>query len=91
LRYEPARYRPLIAAFFDGLNGYWDGNALLPAYDAYLSSPGHSDKYYDDNEWMVLTFAEAYAQTGDRRYLDRAAATQRFVVSGWDDKLGGGI
>jgi rhamnogalacturonyl hydrolase YesR len=89
--YDSARYRPLMEAFFDGLNGYWDGNALIPAYDAYLSSPGHSDKYYDDNEWMVLTFAEAYALTGDRRYLDRAAAAQRFIVSGWDDRLGGGV
>ena len=49
-----------IAAFFEGLQGYWDTNAPISGYDAYLSSPGNSDKYYDDNAWMVLTFVEAY-------------------------------
>lgn len=40
---------------------------------------------------MALTFAEAFALTRDRRYLNRAAAVMRFVVSGWDERLGGGI
>ena len=80
-----------VAAFFDGLQDYWDTNALIPGYDAYLSSPGNSDKYYDDNAWMVLTFVEAYEKTGERRYLLRTVEALRFVLSGWDEKLGGGI
>jgi rhamnogalacturonyl hydrolase YesR len=80
-----------IAAFFDGLQGYWDSRALFPGYDAYLSSPGNSDKYYDDNAWMVLTFVEAYEKTGEQKYLLRAVEALRFVLSGWDEKLGGGI
>lgn len=80
-----------IAAFFDGLQGYWDKSALLPGYDAYLSTPGSSDKYYDDNAWMVLTFVEAFEKTGEKRYLLRAVEALRFVLSGWDALLGGGI
>lgn len=91
MRQDPPKYRPITAAFFDGMNGYWDKDAPIPAYDAYLASPDGDDKYYDDNAWMVLTFAEAYSLTKDRRYLDRAVATMRYVLSGWDERLGGGI
>ncbi|WP_395092651.1 glycoside hydrolase family 76 protein [Armatimonas sp.] len=80
-----------MATFFEGQQGYWDTRALIPGYDAYLSSPGNSDKYYDDNAWMVLTFIEAYEKTGEKKYLLRATEALRFVLSGWDGKLGGGI
>ncbi len=88
---NPAKYQPVLADFADGLQGYWDSTAPVPAYNAYCSGPGGTDKYYDDNEWMVLGFTEAYENTGDARYLQLARDTQKFVLSGWDDKLGGGI
>jgi len=91
IRANSRKYAPLAIAFFEGLNDYWDTRAPIRGYDAYLSSPGNSDKYYDDNAWMVLTFAEAFALTRERRYRDRAIETLRYVLSGWDDKLGGGI
>jgi uncharacterized protein YyaL (SSP411 family) len=78
-------------AFFAGLERYWDHWAPIPGYDAWHASPNGDDKYYDDNAWMVLTFCEAYGLTGDARYLRRAEATQRFVLSGWDEVLNGGI
>jgi uncharacterized protein YyaL (SSP411 family) len=90
-RHNPKEYRPVMDAFFRGLDRYWDAAAPIPGYDAYFSSPTGDDKYYDDNAWMVLTFVEAYGLTKDRRYLDRAEATMRYVLSGWDEKLGGGI
>lgn len=40
---------------------------------------------------MVLTFLEAYELTGEARYLKRAREVLEFVVSGWDEELGGGI
>jgi len=39
----------------------------------------------------VLGFAEAYEVTKDKMFLTDAQNTQRFVLSGWDDVLGGGI
>lgn len=88
---DPAKYRPILAEFADGLAGYWDPSVPVPGYNAYCSGPGGTDKYYDDNEWMVLGFAEAYQNTQDPRYLQMARATQKFVLSGWDDRLGGGV
>ena len=90
-RQDPAKYRQPLSDFADGLSTYWDPTAPVPCYQAYCSGPGSDDKYYDDNEWMVLGFTEAYQNTGDPKYLKLAYATQKFVLSGWDDTLGGGV
>ncbi len=88
---DPAKYKPLLYDFTEGLQAYWDPTAPVPAYNAYCSGPGGTDKYYDDNEWIVLDYAEAYQATRDVKFLQLARATQRFVLSGWDTALGGGI
>ena len=88
---DPAKYRSDLDNFANGLSSYWDPSAPVPCYQAYCSGPGSTDKYYDDNEWMVLGFVEAYENTHDPKFLGMAHATQKFVLSGWDDKLGGGI
>jgi len=90
-RANPARYRPTLDAFTRGLERYWDKDAPVPGFDAYFASTTGDDKYYDDNAWLVLGFMEAYRTTRDAKYLDWARRTQNFVLSGWDDKLGGGI
>ena len=91
-RYEPAKYGMILEAYGEGLRqGYWDPQVTVPGFNAYCSGPGGDDKYYDDNAWMVLGFLEAYAQTHQPKYLQWARETQAFVLSGWDDKLGGGI
>jgi hypothetical protein len=89
-RYDRAAYEPVLREFFAALDVYWDAGATLPGYEP---SPkvGVKDKYYDDNEWMVITFEEAYALTGDRRYALRSEQTLQFVLSGWDEQLHGGI
>lgn len=90
-REDPAKYRKPLYEFADGLSAYWDPTAPVPGYEAYCSGPGGQDKYYDDNEWMVLGFVEAYQSTKDPKFLKLARDTQKFVLSGWDDTLGGGI
>jgi uncharacterized protein YyaL (SSP411 family) len=90
-RYEPQTYRPLLDKFTASLERYWDKDAEVPGFDAYFSSKNGDDKYYDDNVWLVLGFAEAYEVTRDPKFLDWARRTQNFVLSGWDEKLGGGI
>ena len=89
--YDSAKYRPILTDFCKGLRKYWDASAAIPGFDAYWTSPGHSDKYYDDNAWLVIGFAEAYDVTKDKSYLDWAKQTEAQVLSGWDDVLGGGI
>jgi uncharacterized protein YyaL (SSP411 family) len=89
-RHEPRVYRPLLARFYQSLEPYWDAQAKVPGYEPWPTQGGN-DKYYDDNQWMVLTFLEAYELTREKKYLDRADQALRFSLSGWDDELGGGI
>jgi len=90
-RHEPKTYRPLLAKYFTALDAYWDTKVAIPAYEPAPTHGNGNDKYYDDNEWLVITFAEAYQLTQDRAYLARAQQVARFVASGWDEQLGGGI
>jgi hypothetical protein len=90
-RYEPNLYRPIMSRFFKAMDRYWDSKANPPGYEPSPTNGNGHDKYYDDNEWMVITFTEAYELTRDTRYLDRANAALKFSLSGWDDQLGGGI
>ncbi len=84
------RYRSIQRDFFEALDAYWDVKVKIPGYEP-ARTQGGSDKYYDDNAWMVLTFLEAYESTKEAKYLKRAEETLEFVLSGWDDKAGGGI
>ena len=90
-RYNPTKYRPIMDAFAKGLEKYWDKDAAVPGFDAYFASKNDDDKYYDDNQWLTLGFAEAYTLTRDPKYLQWAKGTHRFALSGLDAKLGGGI
>jgi hypothetical protein len=90
-RYEPDTYLPVMWRFFKSVDRYWDSKVALPGYEPLPTSGHGNDKYYDDNEWMVLGFTEAYEMTHQQQYLDRAEHTLKFALSGWDDALGGGI
>lgn len=89
-RHEPRVYRPILSHFFDSFEPYWDKQAKVPGYEP-CATQGGNDKYYDDNEWMVITLLEAYELTREKKYLDRADDALRFSLSGWDQELGGGI
>jgi hypothetical protein len=90
-RHDPGTYRPILTRFFHGLDAYWDTRTPIPAYEPAPTKGNGHDKYYDDNEWLVITFLEAFQLTGDPAYLKRAREVAHFVASGWDEQLGGGI
>ena len=90
-RHEPNTYGPILARFFHSLEVYWDSKAPIPAYEPAPTKGNGHDKYYDDNAWLVITFAEASQLTGEPAYLKRAQETAHFVASGWDEQAGGGI
>lgn len=90
-RHDPDTYRPVLDRFFAAMDRYWDDKAKIPGYEPSPTAGNGHDKYYDDNQWMVITFMEAYEVTRDIKYLDRAQQTLKFALSGWDDQLGGGI
>lgn len=88
-RVDPA-YRERLKRYLKAMEEYWyvDGNGL----GGYNASPRNKgDRYYDDNAWVVLALVEAYEVLGEPALLDRAQEALKFVLSGEDDKLGGGI
>ncbi|HVF07177.1 MAG TPA: glycoside hydrolase family 76 protein [Actinomycetota bacterium] len=54
------------------------------AGDGYLPTPGDRRRYYDDNAWIGLCFAQLHLQTGEARWLRRARKVMRFVREGQD-------
>jgi mannose/cellobiose epimerase-like protein (N-acyl-D-glucosamine 2-epimerase family) len=90
-RHEPETYGPRLDKYFTALDSYWDAKVKIPGYEAAPTLGNGNDKYYDDNAWLVIAFLEAYETNHDPRYLQRADETLQFVLSGWDDEIGGGI
>ena len=74
-----------------GLKQYYDSLRQPACYQSYIASAGNSDRYYDDNVWLALDFCESYKLTGNSEYLNKSIETWQFIISGWDDQLGGGI
>lgn len=84
------KYKPWLREYADATRSYWNTKGPVPGYDV-LPGPKPVDRYYDDNQWMVLALVETYELLGDKKYLDWAEETLKYILSGWDDKLGGGI
>lgn len=74
-----------------GLDEYLDTTRMPAAYASYINSAPASDRFYDDNVWLGIDFCDLYAATGDESYLEKARMIWRFIESGVDDVLGGGI
>ncbi len=69
---------------------YWNDKGPVPGYDV-LPGPKDVDRYYDDNEWMVMALCDASDVLKDRGILLWAQETLKYALSGEDAKLGGGI
>jgi len=89
-KFEPDRYTAPLTAYADKLQSHWIERHGIGGYDV-LPGSREPDRYYDDNAWIVLALLEIHNVTGDQKYLDRAASTMRFVLSGADNSLGGGL
>lgn len=87
---EPDKYLAPMKDYADAIQVYWLKHDGIEGFDV-QPGPKASDRYYDDNAWLVLALAEVFELTKDTKYLDRSLATFRFVMSGEDDKLGGGL
>jgi len=86
---EP-KYQNWLREYADASRVYWNDKGPVPGYDV-LPGPKEVDRYYDDNAWMVLAMVETYEILGDKKYLDWAEQALDYVLSGEDEKLGGGI
>lgn len=87
---QPDPYLEQTKSYADAIQVYWLEHNGLKGYDV-QPGPKESDRYYDDNAWLVLALAEVFELTKDEKYLAQSKATFDFVMSGEDDKLGGGL
>lgn len=75
----------------NGLEKYFSARPQLPGYQAEPVSAGASDIFYDDNCIVAMELINAYRLTQDERFLTRAKLITEFIMSGEDDRLGGGM
>ena len=74
-----------------GLAEYFDTCRMPEAYASYIKDAPLSDRFYDDNVWLGIDFADVYQMTRQENYLQSAKLICKFIESGMDDCLGGGI
>lgn len=74
-----------------GLEKYFDNRRTPEAYASYIREAPLSDRFYDDNVWVGIDFTDAYLYSQQNKYLQKAKLVWRFIESGMDDKMNGGI
>ena len=81
----------LVGRVIPGLQMYRDTLRRPMAYSSYITTSSASDRFYDDNIWIGIDFADLYRITGDTAYLNESIRIWEFIESGMDDILGVGI
>ena len=84
----PAEFDADLQRLWESLDQYWSRTQSVWSYPA---SKGGTEVYYDDNEWVGISLCEAYSNTHQSRYLERAKQVFEFLKTGEDEQLGGGI
>ncbi|RYD47495.1 MAG: hypothetical protein EOP83_27975, partial [Verrucomicrobiaceae bacterium] len=69
---EPDKYTAPMRDYADAIQVYWLEHDGHEGFDV-QPGPKASDRYYDDNAWLVLALAEVFEITKDKKYLDRSA------------------
>ena len=92
--YEATRDEAILEVIdneiIEGLKMYHDTSREPYGYSSYITAD-KSDRFYDDNIWLVIDFVDLYNLTGKEMYLDLAQNIWKFVLSGRDTVLGDGI
>lgn len=85
-----AGWKRELRRFVEATRAYWNEARPVAGYDV-LPMPKPVDRYYDDNAWMALALVEASELLAEPKFLRWAVETLTHVLSGEDEKLGGGI
>lgn len=86
------KYKKLLdSRVLPGLEEYFDTQRVPNAYSSYIRTAPASDRFYDDNVWLGIDFTDTYQMTQEPKYLDKAQLIWKFIESGTDSILGGGI
>lgn len=76
--------KPVIAA----INQYYTKESPAPSYQSYIDK---SSRFYDDNQWIAIAYLDAYKRNKNLNYLNKSKEIYRWLLTGYDEKLGGGI
>ena len=74
-----------------GVEEYFDTLRRPSAYSSYIVSEAPADRFYDDNIWLGIDFTDLYSVFGKKAYLQKAETIWKFIESGTDTELGGGV
>ncbi|WP_290243990.1 glycoside hydrolase family 76 protein [Pedobacter aquatilis] len=84
-------YKKYLDTLATGVWKYRDTTRMPVGYQAYPATLEKSDRYYDDNGLVCIDYCEAYLNTKNIVLKNKAEEVFEFIISGWDEKLGGGI
>jgi hypothetical protein len=88
---ERKKYLPYLDSLITGVEKYRDTSRSPPGYQAYPVQFEKTDRYYDDNGLVGIDYMESYFNTHNPVYLQRAKEVFKFIISGWNNDLGGGV
>jgi hypothetical protein len=86
-----SQYKIRLDTIVAGMEKYHDVSRQPPGYQAYPVIFEKADRYYDDNGLVGIDYMESYFNTKNPIYLERAKGIFKFIISGWNEDLGGGI
>jgi hypothetical protein len=85
------KYLSYLDTLAIGMEKYKDTSRSPAGYQAYPVKFEKADRYYDDNGLVGIDYMEAYFNTQNPVYLHRAETVFKFILSGWNNDLGGGV
>lgn len=78
--------KPVVKA----IDQYYSEKAPV-AYQDYVTAERLSSRFYDDNQWVAIAYLDAYNRTKEKHYLKNAIMVYDYMITGMDDKAGGGL
>nr|WP_294942963.1 glycoside hydrolase family 76 protein [uncultured Mucilaginibacter sp.] len=86
-----SKYKPYQDSLITGVEQYRDNIRQPAGYQAYPVKLEKADRYYDDNGLVGIDYMESYFNTKNPLYLQRAKGVFKFILSGWNNDMGGGV
>jgi uncharacterized protein YyaL (SSP411 family) len=86
-----SKYKPYQDSLITGVEQYHDSVRQPAGYQAYPVKLEKADRYYDDNGLVGIDYMESYFNTKNPLYLQRAKGVFKFILSGWNNDMGGGV
>ncbi|MBK0379672.1 glycoside hydrolase family 76 protein [Mucilaginibacter segetis] len=85
------KYKIYQDSLVAGVRQYRDTVRKPVGYQAYPVKFEKADRYYDDNGLVGIDYMESYFNTKNPVYLQRAKEVFKFILSGWNNDVGGGV